>query len=249
MLILCHKGGRVRPALMLAGRAGDAREVGNVGWLGKILGSTVGQKVVVGLTGLALAAFVLLHVLENLLVMGPNGGQALNEWAAFLHSLPILPLLEIGLFSMLVIHVGLTIKLTRENRASRGTRYAATGTKRNDKLGVLASRTMALSGVIVLAFLALHIWDFRLDREGTEVAGGIANAIGTKLNVGWRAAIYIVGVSVIAWHLSHGIQSAFRSLGVNHSKWTPIIAKGGSAIALLIGLGFVAIPLWALFIR
>jgi succinate dehydrogenase / fumarate reductase cytochrome b subunit len=249
MLILCDKRGRVRPALMLAGRAGDAREVGIVGWLGKILGSTVGQKVIVGLTGLALFLFVLIHLVENLMVMGPNGGQALNEWAAFLHSLPILPLLEIGLFSMLLIHIGLTVKLTRANLASRGSRYASTGTKRTDKLGVLASRTMPISGVIVLAFLALHIWDFRLDREGTEAVGGISIAIGNKLAVGWRAAIYMVGVSVIAWHLSHGIQSAFRSFGVNHSKWTPVIVKAGSALALIIGIGFVAIPLWALFIR
>lgn len=220
-----------------------------MGWLGKILGSTVGQKVVVGLTGLALALFVVAHLLENLLVMGPNGGEALNKWAAFLHSLPILPLIEIGLFAMLLIHIGLTIKLTRENRASRGSRYAAIGTKRADKLGVLASRTMPISGIIVLLFLALHLWDFRLDREGTEAVGGIATAVGEKLQVWWRAGIYVVGVSVIAWHLSHGIQSAFRSLGINHSKWTPVIAKGGSAIALLIGIGFVIIPLWALFIR
>ncbi|MEZ4268072.1 MAG: succinate dehydrogenase cytochrome b subunit [Myxococcota bacterium] len=220
-----------------------------MGWLRKILGSTVGQKVVVALTGLALALFVVFHMLENLMVMAPDGGAALNKWAAFLHSLPILPLIEIGLFSMLIIHIGLTIKLTRENQASRGSRYASTGTKRTDKVGVLASRTMPISGVIVLLFLALHIWDFRLDREGTEAVGGIATAVGDKLAVWWRAGIYIVGVSVIAWHLSHGIQSAFRSFGLNHSKWTPIIVKGGTALAVVIGIGFAAIPLWALFIR
>jgi succinate dehydrogenase / fumarate reductase cytochrome b subunit len=229
-------------------RTEDVREVGNVSWLGKILGSTVGQKVVVALTGLALVAFVIIHLLENLMVMGPDGGAALNRWAAFLHSLPILPLLEIGLFSMLIIHIGLTIKLTRDNQASRGSRYAAVGTKRTDKAGVLASRTMPISGIIVLVFLALHLWDFRLDREASE-AVGVAAAVGNKLGVWWRALIYIAGVAVLSWHLSHGVQSAFRSLGVSHSKYTPAIVKTGTAIAVVVGLGFAAIPLWALFIR
>ncbi|MCB9729545.1 MAG: succinate dehydrogenase cytochrome b subunit [Deltaproteobacteria bacterium] len=220
-----------------------------MGWLKRILGSSVGQKAIVGLTGVALVLYLIIHMVENLQVFGPNEGVGINAWANTLHALPFLPIIEFGLFAVFVIHIGLTIKLARDNRAARATRYQSHGTKRDAKVRVAQSRTMAFSGIVVLGFLFLHVWDFRLQHETITEGIGLAATIKSNLQVWWRAVIYLLGVSLITWHMAHGISSASRSFGVNHSKWTPVIVKGGTVVAVLIGLGFAAIPVWALLTR
>jgi len=217
-----------------------------VDWLKRTFGSSVGTKLLVGLTGLGLVGFLIAHLTGNLLIY-VDGGQALNRYADGLHQLPGFQVMELGLMGCFVLHIVMTIRLSLANRAAKGITSQARGTKRTEGLlGLLASKTMAISGLIVLVFLVIHIWDFRLQRDP---ALDVANLIFETLSNPLHAALYAVGSILVAWHLSHGFQSAFRSLGFNHPDLTPMLVKLGSLLAILLGVGFASIPVWIAFLR
>jgi succinate dehydrogenase / fumarate reductase cytochrome b subunit len=227
-----------------------------VSWIKNALTSSIGKKFLVALTGLALVGFLFAHIYGNMNIFG--GSEQLSIYAQHLHEWGwLLTVAEIGLLVMFVVHIGVVIKLTVENRSARGsTGYKKTGTKRGG-FEYWTSKLMVVSGLIVLFFLIVHIIDFRLERAAhdeawktcLETLGSAAaceHTIGTevieKLQVPWRAGLYILGSLFIGWHLFHGIQSAFRSFGVNNEKWTPVIEKAGMTIGIVIGLLFASIP-------
>jgi len=208
--------------------------------------SGIGRKALVAISGLGLVGFLIAHLSGNLLIYkNPEAGEQhpLNEYAENLHSVPGFTFIELGLLFLFVLHIALVISLTLENRRARGpVGYSVSKTKRKSGLlNALASRTMAISGVTVLVFLAVHIADFRLKRGGDE---GPAEMIMTALSEPWRAALYVIGSLLVGWHLFHGFQSAFRSMGVNHPKYTPWIVGVGTFLAVVIALGFASIPVW-----
>jgi succinate dehydrogenase / fumarate reductase cytochrome b subunit len=217
-----------------------------VGWLKRTFGSTIGTKLLVGLSGLALIGFLVMHMAGNLFIYA-DGGEGLNAYAEGLHNIPGFTVIEIGLIALFVLHIALTIRLTMANKQAKGSGYAVSATKRKEGImGLLASKTMALSGIIVLVFLVVHIMDFRLKREdGLELDQLIFDTLSDPLH----ATLYIVGSLLVAWHVSHGLQSAFRSLGFNHPDLTPMLTKAGTALAVLLGIGFASIPVWVAFFR
>lgn len=213
-------------------------------WLTRILGSTVGKKYVVGISGLLLVGFLATHLVGNLLMyVSP---EAFNGYTSSLHELgPLLLVLEFGLLAIFLVHIGFTIALTKANREARGSRYAVTRTKKPDgPLALLASRMMPISGLILLGFLLVHIWDFRIQWQEDLFA-----LMDGKLQELWRVALYTVASVLIGWHLFHGFQSAFKSLGMNHSKFTPLLARLGMLLAVVFGLGFASFPIWIAFVR
>ncbi|MEE2779402.1 MAG: succinate dehydrogenase cytochrome b subunit [Myxococcota bacterium] len=212
----------------------------------RVFGSTVGTKVVVGLTGLGLVIFVITHLLGNLTVFG--GPEVMNKYAAKLHELgPLLLVAEIGLLVTFLVHIIFTVRLTLANRAAKGTGYRVSASKQTGFVALMASKTMAISGLIVLAFLVVHIWDMRLQRDpdGKTYELMVATLGGSS----WRVALYTVGSLLVGWHLSHGFQSAFRSLGFSHGQGQPLVARLGTALAFVLGVGFACIPLWIAFGR
>lgn len=213
-------------------------------WLNRILGSTVGKKYVVGLSGLLLVGFMVTHLIGNLFMyVSP---EAFNGYTSKLHELgPLLLVLEAGLLGLFLVHIFFTIALVRANRAARGSRYAVTKTKKPDgPLQLLASKMMPISGLIVLGFLVVHIWDFRIQWQEDLFA-----LVDGKLQEMWRVVLYTVASVLIGWHLFHGFQSAFKSLGVNHSKFSPLLEKLGMLLAVVFGLGFASFPIWIAFVR
>lgn len=215
-------------------------------WLKRFLGSTIGRKVLVGITGAGLVLFLVGHLSGNLQIFYADEGAAFNAYAEWLHGLAILPLIEAGLALFFVAHIVLTIQLTRENRAKRAGAYKARGTKADTGPSLMASRTMAVSGVIVLVFLVVHVADFRLQHSTTEDMHAL---VIQELQVGWRMGLYTVASLLVGWHMFHGIQSVFRTLGFHNPKLTPIVNAAGRGLALLLALGFAAMPVWAFFIR
>ena len=216
-----------------------------MGWLKRTFGSSVGTKLLVALTGLALVGFLVAHMAGNLLIY-VDGGEALNVYAAGLHELPGFLLMEIGLIFCFVAHIVLTVRLSLANRAAKGGDYAVSATKKPTGLvGLLASKTMAFSGLIVLVFLVVHIADFRLERSDVGPMQLIFDTLKNPLH----ASLYAVGSLLVSWHISHGFQSAFRSLGFNHTDVTPMLVKLGSGLAILLGIGFASIPVWIAFFR
>ena len=182
------------------------------------------------------------HLTGNLLVFAGDDGKAMNDYAHTLHELPGFIAIEIGLLAMFVLHIVLVISLTMENRRARGGQgYVGGATKQtHGAIRFLSSKTMAISGLILLVFLVVHIADFRLARGEGEIYDQVTG----KLQVPWRMALYTVGSLLASWHVYHGFQSAFRSVGVSNKKYIPILKNIGTTLSVIFAIGFASIPVW-----
>jgi succinate dehydrogenase / fumarate reductase cytochrome b subunit len=211
-------------------------------WLFRLFQSGIGRKVLVALSGLALVLFLVGHLTGNLLIYSGDDGESMKAYAESLHQMPGFMAIEIGLLLMFVLHISLVLWLTLENRRARGALgYSGGATKQESGvLRFLSSKTMAVSGLIVLAFLVVHISDFRMARG----EGDIYTQVTTKLQEPWRMALYVLGSLLASWHVYHGFQSAFRSAGVNHKKYTPLLRTIGTVLSIAFAIGFASIPIW-----
>jgi succinate dehydrogenase / fumarate reductase, cytochrome b subunit len=217
-----------------------------------IFRTSIGRKFVVAITGLLLVLFLLGHLAGNLLIyLGPD---AINAYGDKLHSLgPGLWLIRAGLLAIFVIHIVSTIQLARENRAARPGNYALNRPQRSS----LASRTMILSGLTVLAFVAFHLAHFTLPTglktnltgktllDGKEVTDVYSMMVDGFLFLP-STLFYVVGISLLCAHLSHGVASLFQTLGWTTPRTWPAIKAGGISLALLLWAGFLSIPLMVL---
>jgi succinate dehydrogenase / fumarate reductase, cytochrome b subunit len=214
--------------------------------LPQALKSTVGAKVLMALTGLALLGFVLVHMLGNLQVfLGPD---AVNGYAAGLKGLGgLLWVARGGLLVVLLAHVATAARLARLNRAARPVRYLSA----EAQVTSYAARTMVMTGLIVLAFVVYHLLHFTLGV--TDPASfGLRDAQGrhdvySMVVLGFRelpvALVYLAAQALLALHISHGASSLFQSLGVTHPALRCLKDKAGPALALLIFAGNAAIVL------
>jgi succinate dehydrogenase / fumarate reductase cytochrome b subunit len=203
------------------------------------------------LTGLVLFGFVTGHLLGNLQIfLAP---EYINVYAHKLEALgPILWLIRALLFACLVIHVWLAIQLTLENRAARPAQYGVNFTNR----ATLASRVMARTGFVVLAFIFFHIAHYTVRAGHPEwsehtytLADGITKVrdVHSMMVVGFSSALvsgfYILAVGILSYHLSHGIVSMFQSLGLKNEKWTAGLERFAAGYCWLYFLLNAAIPL------
>lgn len=214
-----------------------------MGWLAGTLGSSIGRKFLMGLSGLALWFYLAVHLAGNLAFF--LGQDAFNGYAHFLESLPIVRPVELGLAAVFLVHIILGITLTFLNRTARAGRYAVKGTKSSN---TLSSKTMIFSGIVTLAFLIIHLWQFRfadplIDAHGHKDFYAINIAVFSNL---FYCTWYVFAVSVLGFHVGHGFQSAFRSLGFLHDKYQPLVRIVGLAAAVIFSLGFSSIPLWVI---
>lgn len=220
-------------------------------WFTRIWSSSIGKKVLVAVTGLALLGFLFGHLFGNLQIF--LGADKLNAYAAGLHEYWFLPLAELGIFAAFIVHVVLVIRLSMDNKKARGSAYAVKSTK-NPGFKYTTSISMLISGLVILTFLVVHILDYRIARAlhdaalveclstGMNCENTVGGAVTNSLMVPWRAALYTVGSLFIGWHLYHGISSAARSFGIASPKWTPVIDKAGAVIGIGLGVLFAAIP-------
>lgn len=214
-------------------------------WFVSTIRSSIGRKFLVGLTGLGLVGFLIGHIVGNLNLL--RGTDAMDSYAHDLHHMeflhvPLLPFIELGLLAAFVIHIVLVIQLTLENKAARGRdRYAVSNTKRSQKFAAWSSRLMSLSGLILIVFLVVHVAQLRLKRAEIEAGDGIGVAMLTVLRNPAFMVLYALGSVTMAWHVYHGFQSAFRSLGLGHRKYLPLVEKLGAALALALGIAFTGL--------
>lgn len=209
--------------------------------------SSLGRKMVVALTGLALLGFVIAHMLGNLQVF--LGREALNAYAAGLKDLgPLLWLARGGLLVVFVVHVALALGLAAENRAARPQAYARPVGR--VQAGA-ASRTMVASGTLVLAFVAYHLAHFTFGAAHPAHYGVGADAAGRHdvygmVVAGFReplvSGLYLLAMALLAFHLRHGIASTVRTLGLENPRWTPAVERAGQALAWMLFLGNASIP-------
>lgn len=212
-------------------------------WLGRFLSSSIGKKSLMALSGLSLVGFLVAHLLGNLSLFA--GNEAFNEYAQKLEDLgPLLMVAEVGLLVLFIVHMGLALRTSKENREARDSRYQMRGTHGKS---TFASRTMLITGLIIGVFLVIHIIDFRvakaLDSKSVEdLAVGVRNRLGSPLG----AFIYLVGITALGVHLRHAISSALQTLGVNHPKYNDLIRMVGIGLAAILALGFASFPIYLL---
>lgn len=217
--------------------------------------SSIGRKLVVAITGAMLVFFLLGHVAGNLLVF--QGREAMNDYAQFLHEMlhgQGVWIARIGLLVAFVLHIWATISLTVENKAARTARYACDNTVQASK----SSRIMIWSGLTVLAFVVFHILHFtvRVDPDlanlpdahyAAENPGEERHDVYAMVIKGFKNPLvtlfYIVGITLLCSHLSHGIASIFQTLGLRSRKTSGAETKIGWAISVALWIGFLSIPL------
>ena len=209
--------------------------------LGDALASSIGKKIVMGLTGLMLVGFLVEHLHGNLKLLEDPSGKAFNDYVAFLHGFgPLLLAAEIGLALLFLAHVFLAFRLTLENMQARRNRYVVRARRGGSTAGSL---TMFYSGALVLAYLVKHLYDFRFDHRFFDDPAALVRA---TLSQPAHALAYLVVAPVLGLHLSHGFRSAFQSLGINHPGWNTLLERLGKLVALVFAAGFAAFPIYFL---
>jgi len=189
-----------------------------------------------------------------------DNGETFNHWAHFMGSNLIIRTMEIGLFVFLLAHIVQGLMLWNQNHKSRPIKYAVNKANTNS---TWYSRSMGLLGTLILLFLVLHLYHFWTPSRFGGMAGihpleettlspeynnqAVHNLYAEMQMVFqghlWVVIVYVLGVISLCWHLIHGFQSAFQTLGINHKKYTPIIKGLGIAYAIIICLLFAAMPI------
>jgi len=210
-------------------------------WYLFILGSSVGKKILMAVTGLGLIGFLAVHLLGNFMAFA--GSAAFNGYAAKLHSLqPYLSVFNIGLAALGIVHIVIGALLFIDNLKARPTGYHV---YKNPGGRTVGSNTMPYTGALILIFVILHLFKFTFVDKSTvpiyqQMAATFANPI-------W-VVVYVVAVVLVAVHISHGFWSMFQTLGLNHSSHMALIMKLGLFVTLLFGIGFGILPVYLLII-
>jgi succinate dehydrogenase / fumarate reductase cytochrome b subunit len=208
--------------------------------------SSVGRKMIVAITGIALILFVIGHLLGNLQIfLGPDW---INGYAEHLRDLgPFLWVIRAFLLVTVLVHIYYTIRLAMENRRARPERYRRKETVK----ATLASRSMVMSGLILLAFIIYHLLHFTVRTTDPRFLALPKDPLGhydvySMMILGFQSwlvsGFYILGMFLLALHLSHGSSSFFQSLGLNNQKLTPRLALGGRIFAWCLFIGYSSIP-------
>jgi succinate dehydrogenase / fumarate reductase cytochrome b subunit len=213
----------------------------------RVFSTSVGTKLLIGVTGLALFLYLITHIAGNALIfLGP---ATFNQYAHTLTSNPLIPIIEIGLLLIFLMHVYKTVTMYLGNQQARPVSYAVKKRQGGPSRKSFASSTMIFSGLWLLIFIIIHVKGFKYGTE-YEAAGGVRDLYRTEmesfanpLTVGF----YVLSMLVIGSHLWHGASSTFQSLGLDHPRWTPRILAFGKIMAVVIAGGFIVIALWAHF--
>jgi succinate dehydrogenase / fumarate reductase, cytochrome b subunit len=207
--------------------------------------SSIGRKFVMGLTGLFLVTFLVVHVGINSMIFFNDGGKTFNEYATFMSHNWIIRVMEVGLFVGFIVHIIQGFTLTMKNQKARPSKYAVSAGNATSKW---YSRSMGVLGSLLLIFLAVHLSHFWLGTKASLYLHGDAphdtfkELCGAFSNV-WIVVLYVGGVVALWWHLIHGIPSAFQTLGINNAKYNGIIKNFGYGFATLVCILFAAMPI------
>ena len=206
--------------------------------------SSLGKKLVMGITGLFLISFLMVHCFLNSLIFINDGGETFNLGAEFMAKNWLIRAMEIVLFGGLLWHIIQAAILTRQNKKARPVAYAASNPSANSKW---YSRSMGLLGTILLIFLIIHLRHFWVvSRFTDEITSGretLFNEMKEVFSQLWVVVLYCLAMVSLGYHLLHGFKSAFQTLGWNHVKYNAIIEKTGMIISIVLPVLFAAMPI------
>ncbi len=211
------------------------------------LKSSIGKKVVMGLTGLFLISFLVVHCFLNSFIFFNDGGLMFNTGAHFMATNWLIRAMELLLFAGLIVHMIQALVLTMENRKARPVGYNVVNGNANSSW---YSRSMGLLGTLLLMFLIIHLAHFWVKSRITGLPGEDANGhenlyavMQTTFSMLWVVIVYCLSMVSLAYHLLHGFQSAFQTLGLNHKKYTPLIKNIGIGFSIIVPLIFALMPI------
>jgi succinate dehydrogenase / fumarate reductase cytochrome b subunit len=212
----------------------------------RVLSSSVGTKLLIGLTGIALFLYLILHLIGNALFFA--GPELFNEYSHVLISNPLIVPIEIGLAAIFVLHVYKTVVNWFANRAARPVGYAKKEMAGHTSRKSLASSTMIVTGLVGLVFVLIHVKQFKYGTwyqvtDAPEVRDLYRLELEVFSSPLW-VAFYAICTGLVGLHLRHGIASAFQSLGLDHPLYTRRLTTWGIIGALVIGGGLALIPIW-----
>ncbi len=219
-----------------------------------LINSSIGKKLLMSLAGLFLIVFLVVHLAINLLVL-LDSSEAFNKAAYFMGTNLVIRAMEIVLFGGFLIHMIYGVIVSLQNMIARPINYK----KSNNSQTSFFSKYMFHTSVIITIFLVLHLLDFYIKSKflgevGDAVYDGkhyhdLASMVIARFKIGWVVVIYILALLGLGFHLHHGFQSAFQTLGLNHPVYTPIIKVIGFVYTILITLGFISIPIIVYYLK
>lgn len=216
-----------------------------------ILSSSIGRKFAMGITGLFLITFLIVHCAVNALIFLNDGGIIFTEAAHFMGTNWLIRTMEIVLFIGIIWHIVEALILTRHNQKARPVQYEVVNGKANSKW---YSRWMGLLGTLILMFLIIHLRHFWVETRFTGLTHPPVIIDGKEYENLYAemkdvfenpivVIVYVLAMFSLAYHLMHGFQSAFQSLGLNHKKYTPLIKSVGFWFSIIVPLVFALMPI------
>lgn len=221
----------------------------------QLLTSTLGRKYVMALTGFFLIIYLIVHATINALIFYDDGGVIFNSAAHFMSHNIVLKILEILLFAGFIIHIIQGLMVWKQNRAARPVKYQKRTKYTKDEVSQYPhktkitwySRYMGILGSLILLFLVMHLSQFFMATKNEMYFNGREVNLYEKMKVIFTNPIwfslYMVGLASLLFHLFHGFQSAFQTMGINHKRWLPIIRAAGYTYSVVICLLFASMPI------
>jgi succinate dehydrogenase / fumarate reductase cytochrome b subunit len=215
---------------------------------GGYLFSSIGRKQLVGLTGLGLSLFVLVHVSGNFLIF--SGPEAYNLYSHALTSNHLIYLAEAGLLGLFILHLLTATWLSINNWLARPQAYAMSAS--GDKRTTLTTKTLWYQGVVILIFVVYHLYTFKFGPYYEATYQGLTVRDLHRLVIEvfhdtFHVVFYSVCLLVLGLHLSHGVSSSLQTLGFNHPKYNCKIKLIGRIFAWFVAFGFLSQPLYVFF--
>lgn len=220
--------------------------------ISRTLHSSVGKKYIMAISGAAMFGFVVAHLIGNLQIF--IGREAINRYGHFLQSnMEIVWPARLGLLVMVGLHIWAAIRLSKENKAARPVAYAS---NLPPVVASYASRTMLMSGLIILSFIVYHLLHFTVQVPAINLTGqkfvdlhddlhrhDVYGMMVLGFSNPWVSLFYIIGMALLCLHLSHGVSAMFQSLGWKKKEYACCIDGFARAIAIFLFVGYASIPI------
>jgi succinate dehydrogenase / fumarate reductase cytochrome b subunit len=207
--------------------------------------SSVGKKLVMAFTGIFLILFLIVHVALNACIWAMDGGEMFNKGAHFMGANVVPRILEIGLFVGFILHIAQGLILTFDNRKARSVKYAVDYGNKGSKW---YSRSMALLGTIILLFLIIHLSHFWFPNRSHQgfLLGEEINLFDTMKEVFsniYVVIVYVISCISLGYHLAHGFQSAFKTIGVTNKRYHLMLSSLGYGFSIIVSFAFAMMPI------
>ena len=207
--------------------------------------SSVGKKLVMAFTGIFLILFLIVHVALNACIWAMDGGEMFNKGAHFMGANVVPRILEIGLFAGFILHIVQGLMLTFDNQKARSVKYAVDYGNKGSKW---YSRSMALLGTIIMLFLIIHLSHFWFPNRSHQgfLLGEEINLFDTMKEVFsniYVVIVYVISCISLGYHLAHGFQSAFKTIGVTNKRYHLMLSTLGYGFSIIVSLAFAMMPI------